>query len=101
MKTGVPPSLCSNIVYQFSYLCDSSLIYIGMSTRHLSNRVGENLGFHLKTESSVKGHVIYCDICANTNINVNSFKIIKKCNSTFKTKIHKPLFTKKHNSGLN
>ena len=42
-----------------------------------------------------------CDICANTKFNVNSFKIIKKCNSSFETKIHEALLIKKHNPGLN
>ena len=94
LKTRVPPALCSNIVYQFSCSCDSNLTYIGMSTRHLSTRVGEHLGFHLKTESSVKEHIMSCDSCSNIKFNVNSFKIIKKCNSNFETKIHEALLIK-------
>ena len=74
LKTRVPPALCSKIVCQFSCSCDSSLTYIGMSTRHLSIRVGEHLSFHLKTESSVKEHIMSCDICVNSKFNVNSFK---------------------------
>ena len=72
-----------------------------MSTHHLSIRVGEHLGFRLKTESSVKDHIMSCDICADSKFNVNSFKIIKKCNSNFETKIHVGLLIKKHNPGLN
>ena len=94
LKTRVPPALCSNIVYQFSCSCDSNLTYIGMSTRHLSTRVGEHLGFHLKTESFVKEHIASCDTCSNIKFNVNSFKIIKKCNSNFETKIHEALLIK-------
>ena len=41
------------------------------------------------------------DICANTKYNVNSFKIIKKYNSNFETKIHEALLIKKRNPGLN
>ena len=64
--------------------------------------IDEHLGFCLKTESSVKDHTIMsCDICANIKFNVNSFKIIKKCNSNFETKIYKALLIKKHNPGLN
>ena len=100
-KTRVPPALCSNIVYQFSCSCDSYLTYIGMSTRHLSTRVGEHLGFQLKTESSVKEHIMSCAICSNTKFNVNSFKIIKKYNSNFETKIYETLLIKKHNPKLN
>ena len=101
LKTRVPPALCSNIVYQFLCLCDSNLMYISMSTRHLITRVGEHLGFQLKTESSVKEHIMSCDICSNTKFNVNLFKIIKKCNSNFETKIYEALLIKKHNPKLN
>ena len=101
LKTRVPPALRSNIVYQFLCSCDSNLTYIGMSTRHLSTRVGEHLAFQLKTESSVKEHIMSCDICSNTKFNVNSFKLIKKCNSNFETKIHEALLIKKHNPKLN
>ena len=100
LKTRVPPTLCSNIVYQFSCSCESNLTYIGMLTRHLSTRVGEHLGFQLKTNSSVKEHIMSCDICSNTKFNVNSFKIIKKCNFNFETKIHEALLIKKHNPKL-
>ena len=72
-----------------------------MSTRHLSIRVGELLGFHLKIKSSVKDRSISCDICANTKYKVNSFKIIKKSNFKGETKIHEALLIKKRNPGLN
>ena len=101
LKTRVPPALCSNIVYQFSCSCDSNLTYIGMSTRHLSTRVREHLGFHLKTESSVKDHIMSCHSCSNIKFSVNSFKIIKKCSYNFETKIHEALLIKKHNPKLN
>ena len=72
-----------------------------MSTNHLSIRVSGHLGFHLKTKSSVKDHLMSRDICANSKFNINLFKIIKKCNSNFETKIYKALLNKKHNPGLN
>ena len=71
-----------------------------MSTRRLSSRV-KHLGTYLKTESSVKDRILSCDFDADSKFNVNSFKIIKKCNSNFKAKIHEALFIKKHNFGLN
>ena len=72
-----------------------------MSTRHLSIRMGEHLGFHLKAESSLIDHIISYIICATTKYNVNSFKIIKNYNCNFETKNHEALLIKKHNSGLN
>ena len=41
-----------------------------------------------------------CDIHANSKVNVNLFKIIKKCNYNFETKIHKALLIKKNNPDL-
>ena len=101
LKTCVLPALCLNIVYQFFGLCDLCLTYIDMSTHHLSIKVGEHLSFHLKTESSIKDHIMFSNICGNSKFTINSFKIIKKCNSNCETKIHKDLLCKKYNLGLN
>ena len=65
-----------------------------MSTGHLSICVGEHLGFYLKAGSSVKDHIMSCGICSNSKFNINSFKIIKKCNSNFETKTHEALLMK-------
>ena len=69
---------------------------MSLSARHLSIRVGEYLGFYLKTESSVKDHITSGDICPDFKFNVNLFKTIKKCNSNFETKIYETLLIKKH-----
>ena len=100
LKTHVPPALYLNIIHQFSCSCDFSLTYIGMPTRHLSIRMSEHLSFYLKTEGSIKNHIMSCNICANSKFNINLFEIIKKCNSNFETKIHEALLIKKHNRGL-
>ena len=68
---------------------------------HLITEVDEHLDFQLKTESSVKEHIMSCDICSNTKFKVNSFEIIKKYNSNFETKIYEALLIKKHNPKLN
>ena len=57
-----------------------------MSVRHLSIRVGEHLDFYLKTENSIKDHIISCDICGNTKYDVNLFKIIKNIFQILKLK---------------
>ena len=67
-----------------------------MSTRCLSSRVVKHLGTYLKTESSVKDRILSYDFDADSKFNVNSFKIIKKCNSNFKAKIHEALFIEKY-----
>ena len=62
-----------------------------MSTHYLSIKIAEHLGFYLITESYIKDQIMSCNICAYTKYNVNSFQIIKKCNSNFETKIHQAL----------
>ena len=42
-----------------------------------------------------------CYVCSFVKLNLNSFKIIKKCKSEFHTKIHEALFIKKRNPSLN
>ena len=43
LKDGMPDALLPNVVYQFSCLCDADSSYIGMTKRHLSDRIGEHL----------------------------------------------------------
>ena len=43
LKCSTPLSLMSNVVYKFNCSCDADLSYIGMTTRHLSVRIGEHL----------------------------------------------------------
>ena len=68
LKICVFPAFCLNIVYQIFCLCYLRLTYIGMSTHHLSSRVGEHLGFCLKIESCVIDYMMSCNICANTKL---------------------------------
>jgi len=35
LKSGTSHALCSNVVHQFTCLCDTNLAYIGMTTQHL------------------------------------------------------------------
>ena len=81
--------------------CDAKLTYIDMSTRHLSTRAKEHLDFNSQVSSAIKNHIICCNVCSSVKLNLNSFKIIKKCKSEFHTKIHEALFIKKRNPGLN
>ena len=93
--------LCSNVIYEFTCSCDANLTYIGMSTRHLSTRAKEHLDFNSQVSSAIKNDIMCCNVCSFVKLNLNSFKIIKKCKSEFHTKIHEALFIKKRNPGLN
>ena len=84
LKSATPKALCSNIVYQFSCACDAHVSYIGMSSRHLSTRAKEHLNLADSRKSAIKDHLYSCDICSN-NLDMDSFTILKKCNSEYET----------------
>ena len=65
--------LCSNVVHKFTCSCDSNLTYIGKSTRHLSNRVGEHLSVVSQHENSaIKQHILSSTVCSNVRHDLNS-----------------------------
>ena len=89
------------VVYHFTCSCDTNKTYIGMSSRHLSTRVQEHLNFNSNQKSSIKDHIMSCNICSNKKTGLDSFKIIRKCRSEYDTKIHEALLIKKHSPALN
>ena len=72
-----------------------------MSSQYLSTKAGEHLDFNSQVSSAIKNHIMCCNVRSSVKLNLNFFKIIKKCKSEFHTKIHKALFIKKRNPGLN
>ena len=89
------------VVYKFSCSCDSNLIYIGKSTRHLSTRVGEHLNVASQpNNSAIKQHILSCTVCANVRHDLNCFEVLIHCKSDFQAKIHEALLMKKHRSSL-
>ena len=73
----------------------SKLAYIGMSTRHLDTRAGDHLNLDDSHKSAIKNHLRSCRQCCNGVCNVTSFKILRKCNTDYDTKIHQALLIKK------
>ena len=71
-----------------------------MSLRHLSTRAKEHLNLADRRKSAIKDHLYSCDICSN-NLDMDSFTILKKCNSEYETKIHEALLIKKRGPKLN
>ena len=51
--------------------------------------------------SAIKNHKMCCNVYSSVTLNLNPFKIIKKCKSEFYLKIHEALFIKKRNPSLN
>ena len=70
-------ALCSNVVYKFSYSCDTNKTYISMSSRHLITRVREHLNFKSLQDSAIKDHILSCGKCFNNRFNENNFIIIR------------------------
>ena len=65
LKSEAPLPLCLNVLYKFTCLCDTNLIYIGMSSRHLIIGVKEHLNLADSRKSAIKDHVLSCPTCSN------------------------------------
>ena len=101
LKSRVPRSLCSNVVYKFVCPCDADISYIGMTSRHLSTRVSEHLSFGSSTLSAIKEHIMDCTTCSNSTQLSKSFEVLRQCRTEFETKIYEALFIKKFKPKLN
>ena len=62
-----PLGLCSNVVYCYTYPCDTSLTYLGMSSRHLVTRAKEYLDLNQSRKSAVKDHILDCGKCSKSS----------------------------------
>ena len=104
LKSGTPLPYKSNVVYQFHCLRDAACSYIGQSRRHLMIRVKEHLSLHKPEEvnqSEIKKHIYRCPSCSKRFLNVDNFKILKKCKTGYETVIHEALKIKKLRPKLN
>ena len=101
LKSATPLPLCSNVVYKFTCWCDTNLTYIGMYSRHLITRVKEHLNLADSRKSAIKNHILSCPICSNLQYNINSFTILRKCNSDYEAKIHEALLMKRYGPSFN
>ena len=101
LKDITPMSLMSNVVYKFSCLRDADNFYLGKTKRHLCTRVEEHLNNKMKSKSAISQHIFDCFQCKNSNLNINSFQIVKKCNSDFSCQINEALLIKKFKPKMN
>ena len=72
-----------------------------MSTWHLGTRAGEHLNLDDSRKNAIKDHLRSCRQCCNGVCNVTSFKLSRKCNTDYDTKIHEALQIKKLRPQLN
>ena len=57
-----------------------------MSARHLLTRANEHLHPAKSAKTTISQHIHHCNNCRNSSLNVNDFKVIRKCNSEYDTK---------------
>jgi len=75
---------------------------IGMSTRHLVTRAKEHIQIKsTSAKSAINQHITSCEKCKNSNLNVQSFQVIRHCQSEYETKIQEALLIKKFTPKLN
>ena len=106
LKSRTPKFLCSNVIYEFKCLCDTSISYIGVTSRPLITRVEEHLNSSLKSttaDSAIRKHLNTCQKCfADTRSNqLDYFEILRNCSSSYTAKIQEALLIKRHNPNLN
>ena len=106
LKSRTPKFLCSNVIYEFKCLCDTSISYIGVTSRPLITRVEEHLSSSPKSttaDSAIRKHLNTCQKCfADTRSNqLDYFEILRNCSSSYTAKIQEALLIKRHNPKLN
>ena len=101
LKSKTPLILNSNVVYKFTCSYDVNVTYVGTFARHLSIRAGEHLNVSRSSKSAIKKHIKKCSLCKTQSNNMKQFKIIRKCQTSYKAKIHEALVIKRSNSVLN
>ena len=61
----------------------------------------EHLNLADSRKSAIKDHILSCPICSNLQYNINSFTILRKCNSDYEAKLHEALLLIRDSPNLN
>ena len=101
IKNRTPWYLQSNVVYKYTCSRDVNVTYIGSSSRHLIVRAKEHLNENLSNKSSIRSHIKNCKSCSGNKSKLNSFKVIRNCNTPYETRIQEAMMIKKQNPNLN
>ena len=104
-KDRIPRCVSSSVVYQFSCACKDAPSYVGMTSRHLFQRIPEHQGISPRTAkplstpsfSSIRLHTQTC----HSDMSDNRFSILKSCNNNLDLRIIESLFIRKTNPALN
>ena len=101
LKCSTPLELSSNVVFKFFCPCNTAISYIGNSTRHLITRPHKHLNLISIAKTAVKNRIYSCSHYTKSDLTVNSFKVIKRCNTGFEAKTQETFLLKKFNPTLN
>ena len=101
LKSQAPLVLNSKVVYKFTCSRDVNVTYIGTSARHLNIKASEHLNISKSGKSAIKEHIRKCSSCKTKPNNMKQYKIIRKCQTSYKAKIHEALVIKRSNPVLN
>ena len=103
LKAKVNPFLIANVVYKYSCLNDSDLMYIGETKRHIGIRASEHLD--LSKNSAVANHISNCDTCFEKHrtgqLSFRNFEVMKFGRSKFDVEILEAIYIKRLNPGIN
>ena len=104
-KDRIPKCLSSSVVYKFRCACKDAPSYVGMTSRHLFQRVAEHLGISSRTGnplstppfSSIRQHALTC----HTSFSESNFSILKSCQNNQDLRIIESLYIRKTVPQLN
>ena len=96
LKSRTPFPLSAKVVYKYQCLCDTNLVYIGKTKRHLVTRVKE----HRTRPSAIKSHLDGCETCSS-HFSIDSFEIVDRANNDYACKIKESLHIKEQQPALN
>ena len=96
LKSRTPKPLLSNVIYKYTCKHDAEVFYIGKTKRHLIARVEEHVA--PEGSSEVTKHISQCIHCSQ--VNIDSFQVLKKTNSSFEALIFESILIKKHRQTL-
>ena len=89
-------------MYEYACQRDAGITYIGETKRHLITRASEHLsGQNTSHKSEIKSHIGNCIKCKGSSINLESFKVLKRCRNSFDVVIHEALLIKRLSPKLN
>ena len=64
-------------------------------------RVKEHCDLGKSTSTAVKQHILNCETCFHSEINLSNFEIVSKCRTDYETRINEALLIKANKPPLN